>query len=205
MSTRLVIAIDSGDGAGKSTLVATLGTFTEFRSVRTFHHRSPRAGTSPEDAARDFRRQRATMLLSAQTPRFVIADRWWMSTLALSVVVGNDADAAGVSDTRHAAITARARELRAIALDERDAHEALGVRVVAVYLRAPVATLRERTSPERRGGARWRALDATHAAYEALAASKEPRWFQHVVDATQPAAHVAADVAAIVRREMRGR
>ena len=81
-----------------------------------------------------------------------------------------------------------------------DEEQAEGVRVVTVYLRASLDTLRSRTSESRRGGARWRALPETLAAYEALA----PTWCQHVVDAEQRAECVAADVALIVQRERRG-
>ena len=85
------------------------------------------------------------------------------------------------------------------ALDERASEESRGLRVVTVYLRASLDTMRSRTSPARRGGDRWRALPQTHAAYEALA----PTWCKYTVDAEQRAECVAADVALIVQRERR--
>jgi polyphosphate kinase 2 (PPK2 family) len=196
----LAVIVDGGDAAGKSSCVERVAAFREMRDVRVFHHRSHREGATWEEAARDYRQQREALF--TRNPPVVIAARWWHSTLALSVVLGHDADAMADAedlDARHAVIVARARALRKIALDERDDHEERGVRVVAVYLRASLATLQSRTSPSRRGGTRWRALPATLAAYEALA----PTWCQHVVDAEQRPERVAADVAAIVARERR--
>ena len=128
----------------------------------------------------------------------MIGDRWWLSTLALSHAIQSTADA-HESDEEHDRIVAHAQRLRSIALDERASEESRGLRVVTVYLRASLDTLRSRTSESRRGGARWRALPETLAAYEALA----PTWCQHVVDAEQRAECVAADVALIVQRERR--
>jgi hypothetical protein len=121
-----------------------------------------------------------------------------LSTLALSHAIQSTA-AACESDEEHDRIVAHAQRLRSIALDERASEESRGLRVVTVYLRASLDTLRSRTSPARRGGDRWRALPATLAAYEALA----PTWCKYTVDAEQRAECVAADVALIVQRERR--
>lgn len=190
----LVIALEGADGAGKSSCVDRVAHMV--RGV-AFHHDAIR-GRDALDAARGYREQRRCVV--GWRGRVIVADRWWLSTLALSHIAqaGVDTLAASVAlDGSHDRIAAYARALRQCALDERDEEQAAGVRVVTVYLRASLDTLRARTSESRRGGARWRALPETHAAYETLA----PLWCEHVVNAEQTAECVAADVALIAQRE----
>ena len=188
----LICVLEGCDGVGKSTTADRVAHMTK---ASVFHHDRPR-GLDDIAAAIAYRTQRE--VFTTWRGRTVIGDRWWLSTLALSHAIPSTADA-HESDEEHDRIVAHAQRLRSIALDERASEEARGLRVVTVYLRASLDTLRSRTSPARRGGARWRALPQTHAAYEALA----PTWCQHVVDAEQRAESVAADVALIVQRERR--
>lgn len=189
----LVVAIDGPDGAGKSSCVDRVAHMVRGQA---FHHDTPR-GLDVFAAAIAYRTQREAF--STWRGRLVVADRWWMSSLALSHAIQSTADAAQ-SDEEHDRIVAHAQRLRSIALDERASEASRGLRVVTVYLRASLDTLRSRTSPARRGGERWRMLPAIHRAYEELA----PTWCQHVVDAEQRPECVAADVALIVQRERRG-
>lgn len=189
----LVVAIDAPDGAGKSSCVDRVAHMVRGQA---FHHDTPR-GLDVFAAAIAYRTQRE--VFTTWRGRLVIADRWWMSSLALSHAIQSTADAAQ-SDEEHDRIVAHAQRLRSIALDERASEESRGLRVVTVYLRASLDTLRSRTSPARRGGERWRMLPAIHAAYEELA----PTWCEYVVDAEQRPECVAADVALIVQRERRG-
>jgi thymidylate kinase len=188
----LVVAIEGPDGCSKSTTTDRVAHMTK---ASAFHHDTPR-GLDVFAAAIAYRTQRE--VFTTWRGRLVIADRWWMSSLALSHAIQSTADAAQ-SDEEHDRIVAHAQRLRSIALDERASEASRGLRVVTVYLRASLDTLRARTSPARRGGDRWRALPQTLAAYEALA----PTWCQHVVDAEQRPECVAADVALIVQRERR--
>ena len=188
----LVVAIEGPDGCSKSTTTDRVAHMTK---ASAFHHDAPR-GLDVFASAAAYRTQRE--VFTTWRGRLVIADRWWMSSLAISHAIQSTADAAQ-SDEEHDRIVAHAQRLRSIALDERASEESRGLRVVTVYLRASLDTLRARTSPARRGGDRWRALPDTLAAYEALATT----WCQHVVDAEQRPECVAADVALIVQRERR--
>lgn len=189
----LVVTLEGCDASGKSTATDRVAHMTK---ASAFHHDTPR-GLDVFAAAIAYRTQRE--VFSTWRGRLVIADRWWMSSLALSHAIQSTAGAAQ-SDEEHDRIVAHAQRLRSIALDERASEASRGLRVVTVYLRASLDTLRSRTSPARRGGERWRMLPAIHAAYEELA----PTWCQHVVDAEQRPECVAADVALIVQRERRG-
>ena len=189
----LVVTLEGCDASGKSTATDRVAHMTK---ASAFHHDTPR-GLDVFAAAIAYRTQRE--VFSTWRGRLVIADRWWMSSLALSHAIQSTADAAQ-SDEEHDRIVAHAQRLRSIALDERASEASRGLRVVTVYMRASIDTLRSRTSPARRGGERWRMLPAIHRAYEELA----PTWCQHVVDAEQRPECVAADVALIVQRERRG-
>jgi len=189
----LICAIDAPDGAGKSSCVDRVAHMVRGQA---FHHDTPR-GLDVFASANAYRTQRE--VFSTWRGRLVIADRWWMSSLALSHAIQSTAGAAQ-SDEEHDRIVAHAQRLRSIALDERASEASRGLRVVTVYLRASLDTLRARTSPARRGGERWRMLPAIHRAYEELA----PTWCEYTVNAEQRAECVAADVALIVQRERRG-
>ena len=192
----LVIALESCDGAGKST---TADRVAHMVRGHAWHHDAVRNRDSL-DKARAYREQRRA--LRGWRGAVIVADRWWLSSLVLSHVAQSTADTIASSvalDGEHDRVVRYAAAIRREVLDEIDEEQAEGMRVVTVYLRASLATLRERTSPARRGDARWRALPETLAAYEALA----PTWCQHVVDAEQRAECVAADVALIVQRERR--
>ena len=186
----LICAIDAPDGAGKSSCVDRVAHMVRGQA---FHHDTPR-GLDVFASANAYRTQRE--VFSTWRGRLVIADRWWMSSLALSHAIQSTAGAAQ-SDEEHDRIVAHAQRLRSIALDERASEASRGLRVVTVYLRASLDTLRARTSPARRGGERWRMLPAIHRAYEELA----PTWCEYTVNAEQRAECVAADVALIVQRE----
>jgi len=188
----LICAIDAPDGAGKSSCVDRVAHMVRGQA---FHHDTPR-GLDVFASANAYRTQRE--VFSTWRGRLVIADRWWMSSLALSHAIQSTAGAAQ-SDEEHDRIVAHAQRLRSIALDERASEASRGLRVVTVYLRASLDTLRARTSPARRGGERWRMLPAIHRAYEELA----PTWCEYTVNAEQRAECVAADVALIVQRERR--
>jgi len=188
----LVVAIDAPDGAGKSSCVDRVAHMVRGQA---FHHDTPR-GLDVFAAAIAYRTQRE--VFTTWRGRLVIADRWWLSTLALSHAIQSTADARE-SDEEHDRIVAHAQRLRSIALDERASEASRGLRIVTVYLRASLDTLRSRTSPARRGGERWRMLPAIHRAYEELA----PTWCEYTVNAEQRPECVAADVALIVQRERR--
>lgn len=192
----LVIALEGADGCSKSTTADRVA-----RMVRghAWHHDAVR-NRDALDKARAYREQRRA--LRGWRGAVIVADRWHMSSLVLSHVAQSTADTIASSvalDGEHDRVVRYAAAIRREVLDEIDEEQAEGMRVVTIYLRASLATLRERTSPARRGDARWRALPETLAAYEALA----PTWCQYTVDAEQRAECVAADVALIVQRERR--
>ena len=192
----LVVAIESCDGAGKSTAADRVAHMVRGHA---WHHDAVR-NRDALDKARAYREQRRA--LRGWRGAVIVADRWWLSSLVLSHVAQSTADTLASSvalDGEHDRVVRYAAAIRREVLDEIDEEQAEGVRVVTVYLRASLDTLRSRTSPARRGGARWRALPATLAAHEALA----PTWCKYTVDAEQKAECVAADVALIVQRERR--
>lgn len=126
----LVVAIESCDGAGKSTAADRVAHMVRGHA---WHHDAVR-NRDALDKARAYREQRRA--LRGWRGAVIVADRWWLSSLVLSHVAQSTADTLASSvefDGEHDRIVRYASAIRREVLDEIDEEASEGVRVVTVY------------------------------------------------------------------------